>query len=174
MANGEFIIKFLEAVRDTASAINSLMIRESWHRKDLRMGGFDPDKIYSGFKNLERRGIISTLDGKSYKFTEKGKRWHKVSSIKYFASKYKKWDRKWRIVIFDIPQELHKNRNYFRAKIKSLGFCMLQKSVFVIPYPCEEELGYICRNLKISDYVDVIKADSIGSKEEEMKKYFKI
>ena len=86
----------------------------------------------------------------------------------------KKWDRKWRIVIFDIPEELHKNRNSFRAKIKNLGFYMLQRSVFVFPYPCEEELNELCSRLNISDYVDVIRADSIGFKEKEIKKYFDI
>ena len=51
---------------------------------------------------------------------------------------------------------------------------MLQKSVFVFPYACERELGYLCSQLKLSDYVDVIVAKSIGSREKEMRKYFKI
>ena len=174
MTKGEFIVKFLESVKGVASTINSLMIYESMQRKDLRMGGFDPDKIYSGFKNLERRGIISKAEGNNYKFTQKGKKWHKNVSIKYFSSKNKKWDGKWRVVIFDIPQELHKNRNNLRHKLRYLGFYMLQKSVFVLPYPCEEELGYICQNLGISDYIDVIIADSMGFREEEIKKHFEI
>ncbi len=171
MIKGSFIINFLESLVDTASAI---MIRESMQRKDLRIGGFDPDKIYSGFKNLERRGIITKVGGDRYKLTPKGKKWHKIVSIKYFSSKNKKWDGKWRVVIFDIPQELHKNRNNFRHKLKYLGFYMFQKSVFVLPYPCEEELGYICQDLDINDYVDVIIADSVGFREEEIKKYFEI
>ena len=174
MTKGEFIIKFLESIKDVASTINSLMIYESMQRKDLRMRGFDPDKIYSGFKNLERRGIIFKTGGNDYKFTQKGKKWHKNANIKYFSSKNKKWDRKWRVVIFDIPQEMHKKRNNFRHKLKYLGFYMLQKSVFVLPYPCEEELGHICQDLDISDYVDIVIADSIGSREVEMQKLFEI
>ena len=51
---------------------------------------------------------------------------------------------------------------------------MIQKSVFVIPYPCDEELGDICQDLKITDYVDVIVADSIGLKEREIRKFFEL
>lgn len=78
------------------------------------------------------------------------------------------------MIIFDIPQELHENRNRFRQKIKGLGFFMLQKSVFIFPYPCEKELAEICRKLKISDYIDIIIADSIGFREQEVEKVFKL
>ena len=174
MTKGEFVVKFLEFVKDTALTINSLMIYESMQRKDLRMGGFDPDRIYRGFKNLERRGIIVKTGVDDYKFTLKGKKWYKNANIKYFCSRNRKWDGKWRVVIFDIPQEMHKKRNNFRHKLRYLGFYMLQKSVFVLPYSCEDELGYICQSLEVGDYVDVITADSIGFRENEIKKYFEI
>ena len=84
MTKGEFIVKFLESIKDVASTINSLMIYESMQRKSLRMGGFSPDRIYSGFKNLERRGIIAKIGVSGYKFTRKGKKWYKNAGIKYF------------------------------------------------------------------------------------------
>ena len=49
-----------------------------------------------------------------------------------------KWDGKWRIVIFDIPEKKKKAREVLRAKLKDLGFKELQKSVFVLPYECED------------------------------------
>ena len=51
---------------------------------------------------------------------------------------------------------------------------MLQKSVFVMPYECREELGYICNELKVSNYVDVISADSVGFKEKEIRELFNL
>ena len=41
-----------------------------------------------------------------------------------------KWDGKWRIVIFDIPEKFKKAREALRRKLKDLGFLELQKSVF--------------------------------------------
>ena len=126
-----------------------------------------------GLHNLKNRGLIK-FEEKGFKLTGKGKTWFRSSYLKYLKDFYPKWDKKWRVIIFDIPQKLHKNRNRFRQRIKSLGFFVLQKSVFVFPYPCEEELAQICRKMKISDYVDVIIADSVGFREEEIKKVFNL
>ena len=51
---------------------------------------------------------------------------------------------------------------------------MIQKSVFVFPYPCEKEIGDWCEELELSDRVDVITADFVGSKELGIKKYFSL
>src|SRR3990170_3907407 len=45
------------------------------------------------------------------------------------------WDGKWRIVIFDIPEEaLRSARGILRAKLKEWDFYPLQKSVWVCPW----------------------------------------
>ena len=170
---GSFIKIILEFIGSSDSLIPDLFRRESMHYKDLRMQGLDPNKIYKGFYNLKRRGLVNKY-GDTYKFTNKGLSWLRNSSLRYFKLKTKKWDKKWRIVIFDIPSEFHKNRIYLRKKLLNLGFFPLQKSVYVYPYPCEEELGYICQKLKIGDYVDIIQADTVGFKEEEIKKFFNL
>ena len=131
------------------------------------------NKKYFGFKNLEQRGLIKSKDKNSFIFTKNGREWLNKSHIRYFKNKGE-WDKKWRVLIFDIPQELHKNRIQLRRKLKSLGFVMLQKSVFVFPYPCHEEVGDICKKLCVSDYVDIILAESIGFKEKEVLKTFNL
>jgi len=47
----------------------------------------------------------------------------------------KKWDGHWRIVMFDIPEELSRVRNTFRFQVKRLGFLELQKVFSFIPIP---------------------------------------
>lgn len=46
----------------------------------------------------------------------------------------KQWDRKWRIVFFDIEEINRRLRDNLRDKLKELGFGMLQKSVFISPH----------------------------------------
>lgn len=46
----------------------------------------------------------------------------------------KKWDGKWRIVIFDIAEASKVVRENIRYKLKELGFGMLQKSVWLSPH----------------------------------------
>lgn len=174
---GDFIIKFIEAFIETGKEIHDMWHWEPLYYKGIRAKGHDYNdfrKSYKGIKNLEQRGIIDQISIGNYKFTDKGRKWFVGYMARHPNFKKKKWDKKWRIVIFDIPQDMHKQRNYFRDRIKSLGFYMLQKSVFVFPYPCEEELNEVCSRLNISDYVDVIRADSVGFQEEEIKKYFNI
>lgn len=48
----------------------------------------------------------------------------------------KKWDKKWRVVLFDIPLKHKKQGEVFRNHLKRLGFRQLQKSVWITPYPC--------------------------------------
>src|SRR3989344_4076427 len=131
-----FIYNFIKVADDLVDAIGKLdgyLDRESLEWKLMRSAGFDPRQIYNGYKNLEKRGLIKN-HGNNFKFTSAGVKWYKNSHFKYFRNKSKKWDGKWRIIIFDIPQELHRERNILRRRLRSMGFYMLQKSVFIFPY----------------------------------------
>ncbi|MDO8743144.1 MAG: CRISPR-associated endonuclease Cas2 [Candidatus Azambacteria bacterium] len=67
--------------------------------------------------------------------------------------KPKQWDRLWRLVIFDIPEEERQGRNALSAKLKELGFYPLQKSVFIHPYECKNEVDFIVELFNLRSYV---------------------
>ncbi|MEK7107349.1 MAG: hypothetical protein AAB899_04150 [Patescibacteria group bacterium] len=75
--------------------------------------------------------------------------------------KQKVWDLKWRIVIFDIPNQLKAARDGFAAMLKRLDFIHVQKSVFISPYPCEEELEVIADYFGVTDCVEIIIAERL-------------
>lgn len=170
---GDFISKFVQSIMELGKDVYRTWQWEPLYYKGIRVSGYERKRTYLGFKNLEKRRIIEKKGGQ-FRLTKTGKDWLEKSHVKYFKLQNKKWDGYWRVIIFDIPQEQSKNRNILRRRLRWWGFHMLQKSVFVFPYTCEMELGYLCSQLKLSDYVDVIVAKHIGSKEEEMRKYFKI
>lgn len=175
----KFISDFIKAAEDISDSLdffNGILTYESLSKKMIRLNGIGPDVVYKGFKNLENRGLIKKHGNNinNYKFTKKGIGWYKQSYIKYFKIKHGKWDKKWRIIIFDIPEELHCARDVLRKKLISFGFYSLQKSVLVFPYSCEEELGDLCSKIGISDYVDVIIAEKIGFKEKEIKDHYNL
>ena len=70
----------------------------------------------------------------------------------------KKWDGKWRVVLFDIPERRREARDAMRAVLKGLGFCEYQKSVFVHPHPCQDEMDYVIEFFRIRPYVRLITA----------------
>lgn len=65
----------------------------------------------------------------------------------------KKWDKKWRMVLFDVPETEKKKRDALRRKLKNLGYLEFQKSVFIYPYPCENEINFVINFLDITDNV---------------------
>ena len=85
--------------------------------------------------------------------------------------KPEKWDRKWRVVLFDIPEDRKKIREALRYHLKNLEFYEFQKSVFVHPYDCKNEIDYLIEFYDIRKFVRFILADEIDN-ELRLKQYF--
>lgn len=174
MANNKFLDNFLEFLRTAGSLTKGILAGESMHYLDMRVGGHDPHKIYKGFRNMRDRKIVRELGRGRYIFTGSGRQWLKHKTAGYFKNQQKIWDHKWRVVLFDIPQEISGSRRKFRGKLLSIGFRPIQKSVFVFPYPCEEEVSMFARSLNVNDYVDMMITESPGFKEKELLKLFEL
>lgn len=72
---------------------------------------------------------------------------------KIFIEKPAKWDGKWRVVLFDIPNSKKREREALRTVLKNLGFLTYQKSVFVFPYECKNEVDFITEFYNLRRYV---------------------
>jgi len=126
-------------------------------------------------KNLEKKKIVSLkeVDGELLvTFKEKGKELllkYKIDELK--IKKPKRWDKKWRLVIFDIPEKKRLARDVLREKLKGLGFYRLQRSVFVHPYDCEREIELIKRIYEVEPFVRFVVADSIDNQEKLAQKF---
>jgi len=74
------------------------------------------------------------------------------------------WDKKWRILIFDIPDKGFKRaRDVLRNKLKQWEFYPLQKSVWVCPWPCEKEIQLVAELYEVADYISIIVAENISN-----------
>jgi len=71
------------------------------------------------------------------------------------------WDKKWRIVLFDIPEGFKKSRDGFAANLKRIGFTQIQKSAFAFPHPCFEELVVLMDFHKVRPFVTCIVAEQL-------------
>jgi CRISPR-associated endonuclease Cas2 len=125
--------------------------------------------------NLKKRKLVSLkeVDGELWvTFNEEGKKLflkYRLDELK--ISKPRKWDKKWRIVIFDIPEKKKVAREVLRDKLNQLGFFQLQKSVFVYPFECQREIELISRFYGIEPYVYFIRADYIDNEEKIREKF---
>jgi len=87
--------------------------------------------------------------------------------------KPKQWDGFWHIVMFDIPEHKKKGRDALAARLKLLGLRTLQKSVFVHPYECGDEINFIAELFQIRPYVRTMIAKGIDN-ELELKQKFEL
>ncbi|KKU87111.1 hypothetical protein A3A64_02475 [Candidatus Gottesmanbacteria bacterium RIFCSPLOWO2_01_FULL_48_11] len=55
----------------------------------------------------------------------------------------RKWDKKWRVIIFDIPVAFNRIRDIFRMRLQQLGLYQLQESVYISPYSCFDEVEFL-------------------------------
>lgn len=144
---------------------------EYWQQRDLDKLQFSRD-IY----RLKKQNYIKNYfkgKNKYLELTNKGK-----EKIKYYLTekikikKPKKWDKKWRIVIFDIPEKQRSARTALARTLKKLGFISLQKSVFVFPFQCYKEINQIKTIYGIQKYVQYVISDRIESEINLVAKFF--
>ena len=84
-----------------------------------------------------------------------------------------KWDNRWRVVLFDIPEEQKNLRDSLRTKMKQIGLVELQKSVFVHPFECRKEIDFLIEIYDARRYVRFIEANYIDN-QLHLKKKFKL
>lgn len=114
---------------------------------------------------------ISVKNNKSFfRLTPKGK--NLVELLKFALGKIK-WDGRWRILIFDIPEREKYKRNFLRRKLHELGFKQLQESVWITPYPLPDSFSDFLIQLRVRPYLYCITVDAIN-RSDELKKYFNL
>lgn len=123
-------------------------------------------KFFPGFKkgarfNYKTKSVLGRLadkgcvvfvekDGKRYaRITEKGEQMLRFETEKAAMAKKRRWDRRWRIVIFDIPERRRSVRSKLRRYMQEYGFVRLQDSVWVYPHDCEDLIALVKANFRI-------------------------
>jgi CRISPR-associated endonuclease Cas2 len=134
-------------------------------------------QIKKALYDLEKRKLIDIIekDGqvKIY-LQEKGRQKVITRSIKLlldYKKKEKKWDGRWFMVFFDVPEIERRKRNFLRRYLKRLGFYQYQQSVYIFPFECKKEVNLIKEIVEGAKYIKYIIASEI-EEEEKIKKYF--
>ncbi len=66
------------------------------------------------------------------------------------------WDGHWRFLMFDIPEKVHLARDNFRFRLKQLGLVQFQQSVWIYPYPCEDEIDFLAEFYKVNKFLTLL------------------
>ncbi|MEK7669306.1 MAG: hypothetical protein AAB350_01805 [Patescibacteria group bacterium] len=122
---------------------------------------------------LIERGLLENKNGQ-LKITQGGKRYlFRCLSLgdNKELNKNKKWDGKWRVLIFDIPESRRFDRTNIRQALISIGFMRLQDSVWIYPYSCENIVSLLKAETETEGDVLYMIVEALEN-DEEVKKYF--
>lgn len=128
--------------------------------------------------DLKRRGYVQIDqgdEGASLVLTKKGKaRLQKYQLDELMIRRPRIWDGNWRIVFFDVPKKppaLNRARDVFRGTLKRLGFAKIQKSVWIHPFSCEDEIAYVSEVYGLQPYVRIALAKAVTGEEQLRSKF---
>lgn len=113
------------------------------HGKSLESLPINRIQVRRKLLDMVKEGFVAER-GDTYMLTKRGR--DLLSEERIWAltiPKQKKWDQRWRMVLYDIPAYKRHRRHAFREKLREMGLVMYQQSVWVYPYPLEEVVSVI-------------------------------
>jgi len=120
----------------------------SLEKSGLSMTRRRVESITAARKRLLQEGLIQEHNG-FLTITEKGSRELRLlDSGMYQLKKQKRWDGRWRVLIFDIPEKRKSIRFKLRHTLREVGFVRLQDSVWLYPYACDDFVALLKSDFK--------------------------
>ena len=123
---------------------------------------------------LERSGLVARNEMGFVELTTKGrKRFSEIERVNYRIKEQKWWDKKWRLVSFDIKEKRKDIRELLRMTLEAVGFVHLHHSVWVYPYDCEDFLTLLKADYHVGVEVLYIVAEYIEN-DGWLRKHFRV
>ena len=142
------------------------------------------NSFYTALARLKRRRYISRTADHSYELTSSGE----YAALKALVRKEhtdhesrltsteaikQKWDGKWRIVLFDVPESKRPVRDYLRGVLKRHGFCEFQRSMWVWPYRLPSFITNLLADPQMRKYARALTTYDIDY-DEDLRRIFKL
>lgn len=158
----------IKAIYDIYEKANKNKELQEWERYNL-------PRLRYILNRLRRQKLIEVEEQNGYsivKLTYKGR----LRTLKYKLEEMaleipKHWDGKWRLIIYDITKFKRKQQSAFRRMLKKLQMLPLQKSVYLTPYSCAQEIEFLREYFEVGEGVIYIIAEKIEN-EGVYKRYF--
>ena len=168
---GTFLGEFLTSVGRGSGLFEwPLEYSDAWRRKQL--SGRDRKQYYNVVAAARKKGLVKQIskNGKNFlELTAKGELQRLF--VNMAVLKQNKWDGKWRILIFDIPEDAREKRNHLRGLLKKNNFVKLQQSVFINPYPLNREALRYLNQTGLKAFIRIIKVEEMDDDSDLRKKF---
>lgn len=135
-------------------------------------------QFYAITYRLFQDGYFCVDKNNLFRLSDKGRKIYDLSKLDKDIKKIRLngkrvWDKKWRIVSFDIPEDKKDARRLLGGKLFDLNFKKLHNSVYVSPYECRDVIKKVSKFFGIEKHLSIIEAEYFD-RQNEFRKAFKI
>lgn len=114
--------------------------------------------------NMKAQGYLAGEYEHGLQLTEKAKKRLAKNYVNNLRAKpHTVWDRKWRIIIYDIPETHQIARQALVVKLHKYGCFQLQKSTWITPFPCRDDIESITLYYDVDKYVTYFEAINLDN-----------
>ena len=152
----------LEGPTKLRKKLNRLAEIKSFSEYYEELSNLRENRFRTALWRLQEKGLVEKKKGTLH-LTSLGLKY--FNKIKAFGDRRKKWDGKWRILMFDIPERIKKERHWLRSELYALGYKPLQKSVFIGKFPLKEDLFKEITRRRLNNYINLITVGEIDDEE---------
>lgn len=167
---------FMPGAAVVAGAIAKAQSRAEWKNSQKEWEKFNLHRLRQVIKRMQQVKYIEiseVADLPAISITEKGKKKLLQFKVEDMKLDEKTWDGKWRLIIYDVVVAKRTQAEQFRRALLRLRILKLQKSVYLTPFKCEEEIEYLRQFYGIGDEVIILTAGNLEN-ESAYRHYFGI
>ena len=117
----------------------------SRYRIKRSIESMEKQKLIKIYKK-DGKEVVEIINGGKKKILK-----YKLDDMKIIRPK--KWDRHWRIIAFDIPEKHKLARTSLSNKLTEMEIYPLQKSFFICPFDCKNEVDFIGEFFNVRKYI---------------------
>jgi DNA-binding transcriptional regulator PaaX len=141
------------------------------------------NSFYTALARLKRRRLITRTADRCYELTPVGE----YAALKSYVRKEftererergddqqpERWDGRWRMVLFDIPESRRPVRDYIRNTLKRMGFREFQRSMWIYPHKLPSFISKMLSDPTIRKYTRIITTHDIDF-DDDLRKQFRL
>ncbi|MCL5435832.1 MAG: CRISPR-associated endonuclease Cas2 [Patescibacteria group bacterium] len=167
------VFKILDAIRDLGEMVP--MPFETPYSYLRRYSGIPRKKYLDTIRLLEKRGAVKISQKAAIKFvrlTRNGELELLLAKTIKFR-RPNKWDGKWRMIMFDIPEQAHKLRDRLRWLLKKHHFMKIQQSAYISPWELNRAAVEYLIATGLKKFTRILRIDALDD-DKELQVHFKL
>jgi len=123
----------------------------------LRQFGHNDQAVRAAISRMSKQGwVVAEKKGNKsyYSLTERGVKRIEEAAKRIYKLHPDKWDGKWRILVYTIPEEKRNLRDELRKELVWSGFGTISNSHWISPNNLEKQVYNLIEKYDIEEYVD--------------------